>query len=213
MKAWYKNERCRYTSDLSDSQWAIIEPWSPRAGNRSKWEKRELVDAVLYFVENGYQWRNLPHDFPPHTTVSNFYRAAIRSGLWEKIRAVLVEQVRTETGWNSGIDGGKTKGRKRHIVVDTMGNLLVVVHATNKRDTKSSIWAAREAFKRHSSIRRFCADARYRKTFERNVSRELSLGIGISVRIKTEMGSPAQARGCWTLSGLAQQFPPPFQRL
>ena len=79
-----KNERRSYASDLSDSQWAVIEALFPRAGNRSKWEKRELVNAVLYFVDNGCKWRNLPHDFPPYTTVANFYYTAIRSGLWEK---------------------------------------------------------------------------------------------------------------------------------
>ena len=93
-----KKERRRYASDLSDRQWAIIESLFPPAGNRSKWEKRELVDAVLYFVDNGCKWRNLPHDFPPYTTVANFYYAAIRSGLWEKIRAALVERVRTDEG-------------------------------------------------------------------------------------------------------------------
>ena len=97
-----KNERRRYASDLSDSQWAIIESLFPRAGNRSKWEKRELVDAALYFVDNGCKWRNLPHDFPTYTTVANFYYAAIRSGLWEKIRAALVERVRTQAGRNAG---------------------------------------------------------------------------------------------------------------
>ena len=97
-----KNERRSYASDLSDSQWAVIEALFPRAGNRSKWEKRELVNAVLYFVDNGCKWRNLPHDFPSHTTVSNFYYAAIRSELWEKIRAALVEQVRTDAGHNAG---------------------------------------------------------------------------------------------------------------
>ena len=97
-----KNERRSYASDLSDSQWAIIEPLFPRAGNRSKWEKRELVDSVLYFVDNGCKWRNLPHDFPLDTTVTNFYYAAIRSGLWEKIRAALVERVRTQAGRNAG---------------------------------------------------------------------------------------------------------------
>ena len=97
-----KNEKRSYASDLSDSQWAVIEALFPQAGNRSKWEKRELVNAVLYFVDNGCKWRNLPHDFPPYTTVSNFYYAAIRSELWEKIRAALVEQVRTDAGHNAG---------------------------------------------------------------------------------------------------------------
>ena len=125
-----KNERRRYASDLSDSQWAIIKPLLPQSGNKSKWEKRELIDAVMYFVDNGCKWRNLPHDFPPYTTVANFYYAAIRSGLWEKIRAALVERVRTDAGRNPspsyaiidsqsvkttyaaeerGIDGGKNK--------------------------------------------------------------------------------------------------------
>ena len=62
----------------------------------------ELVDAVLYFVGNGCKWRDLPHDFPPHTTVANFYYAAIRSGLWERIRMALVERVRTDAGRNVG---------------------------------------------------------------------------------------------------------------
>ena len=71
--------------------------------------------------------------------------------------------------------------------MDTMGNLLaVVVHAANIHDTKSGILAAREAFEKYPSIRRFCADAGYRKTFEQDVSRELGLGVDISVRIKPE---------------------------
>ena len=99
---WYntpmiiKNERKHYASDLTDSQWAMIAPLFPPAGHKSKWEKRELVDAVLYLVENGCKCRNLPHDFPPYTTVSNFYHAAVKSGLWEKLLAALVAQTREQ---------------------------------------------------------------------------------------------------------------------
>ena len=68
-----------------------------------------------------------------------------------------------------------------------MGNLLaVMVHAANIHDTKSGILAARETFEKYPSIRRFCADAGYRKTFEQDVSRELGLGVDISARIKPE---------------------------
>ena len=68
-----------------------------------------------------------------------------------------------------------------------MGNLLaVVVHAANIHDTKSGILVARDAFEKYPSIQRFCADAGYRKTFERDVSCELGLGVDISVRIKSE---------------------------
>ena len=128
-----KNERKEYASDLTDRQWSLIAALFPPAGNKSKWEKRELVNAVLYLVENGCKWRNLPHDFPPHTTVSNFYYAAIRSGLWEKILAALVEKTRVNAGREAapsygiidsqsvkttgaaeerGIDGGKNKRPK-----------------------------------------------------------------------------------------------------
>ncbi len=55
-----KNERKAYPTDLTDSQWNLIAPLFPRPGNKSKWEKRELVDAVLYLVHNGCKWRNLP---------------------------------------------------------------------------------------------------------------------------------------------------------
>ena len=152
-----------------------------------------MVDAVLYFVDNGCKWRNLPHDFPPYTTVSNFYYATIRSGLWEKICAALVERVRTDSGRNAdpscaiidsqsvksastaeerGIDGGKIKRTQ----TAHRGNLLAVtVHATNIHDTKSGILVARDAFEKYPSIQRFCADAGYRKTFEQDVSRELVL--------------------------------------
>ena len=79
----------------------------------------------------------------------------------------------------------KTKGRKRHIVVDTMGNLLaVVVYAANIHDTKAGIWAAKKVCETYPSIQRFCADAGYRKTFEQDVSSELGLGVDISARIK-----------------------------
>ena len=65
----------KYPTDLTDSQWAIIEPLFSGMRNR-KWSKRELVNAVLYLVKTGCQWRQLPHDFPPYSTVHSFYRRA-----------------------------------------------------------------------------------------------------------------------------------------
>ena len=125
-----KNERKKYASDLTDSQWEIIKSLLPKAGNKSKWEKRELINAVLYLLENGCEWSNLPHDFPPYTTVSGFYYASVKSGLWEKLLAVLVRYTREKAGRktepsyriidsqsvktagraeNKGIDGGKKR--------------------------------------------------------------------------------------------------------
>jgi putative transposase len=61
-------ERKKYDTDLTNSQWKIIKPlfWNP--GNKSKWEKRELIHAVLYLIDSGCKWRQLPHDFTPYTT-------------------------------------------------------------------------------------------------------------------------------------------------
>ena len=79
----------------------------------------------------------------------------------------------------------KVKGRKRHIVVDTMGNLLaVVVHAANIHDTKSGINPAKKAYGKYPTIEKFCGDEGYRKSFEQDVSAQLGLGVDISERIK-----------------------------
>ena len=77
------------------------------------------------------------------------------------------------------------KGRKRHIVVDVMGNrLAVVVHAANIHDTKAGISPATKASKKYPTIKKFCGDDGYRKSFEENVATELGLGVDISARIK-----------------------------
>ena len=88
----------RYASDLSDRQWALMEPLFPRAGNSSKWEKLELVDAVLYFVDNGCKWRNLSHDCGQFLLCRNPMRILGENPL--RI-AALVERVRTVAGRNA----------------------------------------------------------------------------------------------------------------
>jgi len=81
----------------------------------------------------------------------------------------------------------KVKCRKRHIVTDTMGNLLaVVVHAANIHDTKSGINPAKMAYEKYPTIQRFCGDDGYRKSLEQDVSTQLGLGVDISMRIKPE---------------------------
>lgn len=95
-KMWY-NKGMRYTSDLTDAQWELIKEYFP-ADNKSKYEKRELVNAVLYLVKTGCQWRNLPTDFPKWKAVSMFYYRAQKNGTWDKVQSVLVKKVRTQRG-------------------------------------------------------------------------------------------------------------------
>lgn len=77
-------EATNYESDLTDEQWEAIQEFFP-SGNKSKYHKRSLVEAVLYIVKIGCQWRMLPHDYPPHDTVWSFYRRARNNGVWDKI--------------------------------------------------------------------------------------------------------------------------------
>ena len=84
--------------------------------------------------------------------------------------------------------GKKIKGRKRHIVVDTLGNLLSVeVHAANIHDTKGGILAAQKALAKYPSILRFCADADYRSTFEKDILERYGLEVDISEKIKPKV--------------------------
>ena len=131
--------RKSYPSDLTDKQWEEIAPLYTGMRNCT-WSKRELTDAVLYLVDSGCKWRQLPHDFPPYSTVHSFYRRARISGLWDKILEYLVKKTRTNArrkespsyaiidsqsvktvaaSEERGIDGGKnerqkTTHRRRH---------------------------------------------------------------------------------------------------
>ena len=91
-----------YSTDLTEKQWSIIEPIFKinKGKNFVKHDKRDLVNAVLYLVKTGCQWRLLPNDFPPYTAVWSFYRRAVASSKWEQAMDILVKKVRTDAGRN-----------------------------------------------------------------------------------------------------------------
>jgi transposase len=143
----------RYPSDLTDAQWALIEPLLPPAktgGRPEKHRRRDIVDAILYVVRTGCSWRQLPVDFPPWQTVYWYFVRWEDDNLTERMLAVLRRRVRAAQGRNAepsagiidsqsvkgadtvprktrGYDAGKkVNGRKRFIVTDTLGLLLIV---------------------------------------------------------------------------------------
>ena len=92
-----EKERKSYPSGLTDEQWEIYLPLYTGMRNCT-WSKGELTDAVLYLVDSGCKWRQLPHDFPPYSTVHSFYRRARISGLWDKILEHLEKKTRINAG-------------------------------------------------------------------------------------------------------------------
>jgi putative transposase len=153
----------RYDTDLTDEQFALVKPLlpKPKRTGRPPADLREVLNGILYLVRSGCQWRLLPHDFPPWSTVHTWYRRWRGDGTWERINEALRRQVRsaagrdpsprssaadsqsvktTPQGGAHGFDNGKeVLGRKRHLWVDSLGLLLaVLVTAADVHDSRAA---------------------------------------------------------------------------
>lgn len=201
-------ERRRYPSDVTDAEWAILEPLVPAARpgpNPQKHTRREIVNAIFYKLKSGCQWRNLPHDLPPWHTVSDYFYKWRDDCVLDDILPVLNRQARVAMGREStpsvgivdsqsvksshggeaiGIDGGKrVRGRKRSILTDTKGLIMaVVVTAANVPDRNAYRELAHAARVQSTRIEKILVDSAYNGDAVRLAERETRIVAEVSQR-------------------------------
>ncbi len=201
-----------YPSDLTDEQWALVEPLLPPErprGRRRTVDLREVLNGVFYVLTQGCTWRALPHDLPPHSTVYRYFEDWQEDGTWARIYEALHRRYRQQIGRTespsaaaidsqsvqaselaeeSGPDFGKrTKGRKRHLMVDTEGfPIAVTVTKASVNDKRAARGLLDGAVEAAPGLRLVWADAGYEGEPLRQYAAHR--GVRLEVSVKGEVG-------------------------
>jgi putative transposase len=215
--------RRRYPSDLTDQQWELIKGLIPaaRSGGRPRTaSNREILNAIFYVIRTGCAWRYLPNDFPKWQTVYEYFNRWTDLGIWEKLcdrlrgkfrqkknhhkvpSAVVIDSqsVKAHYGEKRGYDGfKKVRGRKRHILVDTMGNLLAVrVTPANVGDSADGIKVLekKEKFLKRRGLQAVFVDGGYRNKFEDEVFKKFKAEVKvIKGKVEVQQSKRPQDKG------------------
>ena len=207
----------RYPSDMSDKEWKVIKPLLPPKANNQQNSLRQIVDAAFYVDKTGGQWRALPHEYPPWPSVYYHFAKWSRDGTLAALNIVLCKADRRKRGRKEmptgalidsqsvktakeasevGFDGGKLiKGHKRHLLTDTVGNMLnVVVTAANVSDIAGGKLLIGKVVDTFSTIEKIWADGTYRGEFVDWVHETLNAVLEVVQREEGQKGFKVQPK-------------------
>ena len=206
-RAHYDRSGLRYPSDVTDAEWELVSPLIPparRGGGKRKVNMREVVNGLMYVLSTGCQWRAIPKDLPPKSTVYGYFDLWTYDGTLDRLHHALYVKCREAAGREAsptaavidsqsvksagkrggcidphGYDAGKKiNGKKRHILVDTIGLLLhAIVHPADIQDRDGGVLVLRTLFGRFPFLQKLFADGGYQGPIFRAAQKKALPGL------------------------------------
>lgn len=212
--------RKRYPTDLTDEQWALVEPFvqaSEGGPQEQLHPRREVVNAILYITHTGAQWRYLPHDLPDWQLVYHYFDRWKKNGTLKRVHDMLRQKARKKAGHQEeptagildsqsvkttqeaetkGYDAGKkVKGRKRHLLVDTLGLVLLVwMSAADVQDRDAAQAVLPLAAHDYPTLQKAWADGAFQGQQVQKVAQESGIALEVVKRSDKSRGFVVQAR-------------------